>query len=249
MTRARRQRIAVWVAVVVAFLLIYVRIRYSAYFANLHYLGSDYPRTNPRPNDVVEVRVSIPPTLKVQLFADYATYEFECLRTRYNTIPPHQEDLRLAEAVELRGDEHLKTALVTLDKYLPGLCGWYFSDIRYFLPDGVRAPDARAQLLENFAAESLKAEARVHTVGWQPKPGDLREGRVDLWCTRHIRGSEPPFKVVICTTWDQAVGRRSPPLNPVPNVPDSQKTADSFITFILPTTKVVEIYFHDLDAN
>jgi len=245
---ASRKRLVGWIAVAVALVLVYVRIRYAAYFANRNYLGSDYPKTNPRPNQIVEVKVSLPRTFKLQLLADYATYPFDCMRTRYNTFPPHQEDLRIAEEVKLRGAEQQKSAFVTLDKYLPGRCDWYFSDIRYLLRDGVEAPDDRQQMLQNWVAESMKAVARSMTVGWEPKPGELREGRVDLWCTRHIPGFESPPKV-ICTNWAQAVGRRAPPLDPVPNVPDSQKAAGSFITFILPSTKVVEIYFHDLDAS
>jgi hypothetical protein len=234
--RTRRLPIAAWTAFVTLFGVVpgYLYVRY---FADANRLNPNYPATNPRPAHVVELRVSIPSTLKVQLFADYQTFHPDCWH--WINFPLGYTDLNLAERVELHGAGEQKTGSVTVDKYLPGKCNWYLSDIRYFLPEGVRFPN---QLRHGHFATSV-------THLRDTDPGMLRQRRVDLWCTQHI-AFVPPGQLPECTTWAIAVGApsQSHALGAADIAPDSDK-GDVPFTYILSSTRIVEVHFHDLDAK
>lgn len=235
--RARRMQTTAWIAFlgVIGFTA-YIWMRNFANVGPLSWWG--YPQINPRPQRAVELHVSVPPTLKVHLYADFSTWNKDC--TYYVNFPLDRSAFSLAEDIKLQSKGDQETAMVTMDKYLPGRCNWYFFGIRYSPFEGRKASFEDRRSYDRRAAvplEHLAPAARL---------GELREGRVDLWCTQRL--SQLPA-TPWCTNWAMATGARFlPSPDPVRNAPDSDKE-DDIVTFILPSTKVIEIYFHDLDAG
>jgi hypothetical protein len=234
--RARRQRVAAWIALVAVIgFVAYVWMRNFANVGPLSWWG--YPQTNPRPQHVVQLQVSVPPRLNVHLYADFSTWQKDC--DYYTNFPLDKRSFSHAEVIRLQGTGDEKTAMVTLDRYLPGRCNWYFSGIRYSPFEG------RKVSYEDRLSFDRRVALPLEHLSRSEQRGKLREGRVDLWCTQRLSNlPATPW----CTNWAMATGGRlPPPRDPVRNSPDSDKEDDA-ITFILPSTKVIKIYFHDLDA-
>lgn len=241
--RARRQQVAAWIAFLS--LIGFVAYVWIRDFANVMPLSPDYPKTNANPNQLVELRVFVPRTLNVQLFFDYRTFHKDC--TYWTNFPLDKSDLTLSEPVEFEGAGEQKRIMIAVDKYLPGKCNWYLADIRYSTSQGAKVPYEQSATYGNRIVGTLEQERHSHHVGWQPKPGELREGRVDLWCSRHLSGLESTT-IPRCTTWALATGApTATPPDPVRNAAGSDK-GDVPFTHILASTRVVEIYFHDADA-
>jgi hypothetical protein len=185
--------------------------------------GTDPPKKNPNPQRTFELRVSIPRGLSVKLYARYATHQQGCY---FTTSLIHRTEYYLMEPIHFRGPPERQIAEVPVDKYLPGHCNWYFFGVQFVpQPPQLRSPE--------FVALSLDSERiQYGLANWVPGPLQNREGRIDLWCRQQI-----------CTAWWQVVGAH---FDPSRSAPDSDR-ADNTWTYILPHTKIVEVYFHNAD--
>jgi hypothetical protein len=99
----------------------------------------DYPKVNPHPQRAVELRVSVPATLRVRFDANYSTppYTGDC---HFTVGVGAEAPFAVSMPVELHGAGEQQSAIVTIDRYLPGRCGWYFTGISYTMLDEPKLP-------------------------------------------------------------------------------------------------------------
>jgi hypothetical protein len=211
----------------------------------------DYPEENPHPGRFVELRATVPSTLRVRFDALYITlrpsgsggcqYTPARLWLAGTAIP-----FTTSVPITLHGEAQHETATVTIDRFLPGRCDWHFWGISYTMLDA--PPSLPAVAIGGMVATSLE-----HITKWWGKKSDPYLGRVDLWCREHVVIAKVDSLEIVgpqCSAWMNMVAQLHPsiPADPTRNAFGSERH-DDIQAIILPDTRVVEVYLHDMDAK
>jgi len=195
-----------------------------------------YPGSNPRPAQVVQISGFMSRTLPASIDAmyetDWSVSEFNDKTLTWNCARQifgfHPVPLRIMIPLKLERSGDNYHAILAVDRYLPGECGWHFV--------GLRIRPLTAPL--NDEVTDLFAQAHPHEDTAAYPVNHFYEGPLDLWC--HY---SPP------TQFDASIGcssLRQVQLN-VPHVPalqSMQATNDQSTVFVLPHTKSLQVDFH-----
>ena len=204
----------------------------------------NYPKLNPNPIHRVLISGTLPDTLPVRLAA-YCTVLHpqdgendypECYRPGIPAI-----NLHLTEPLQLVRQGPRYETWVTVDKYLPGRCGWVLNHVGY-------------QVLN-----TLEYKLRANNPGWPAgspvvaftdpsarrglEPGGYWRGPVDVWCHSDIEDAaqDKHFTEVCGLSVEVTSGAGS-------GIADSER-GTQHTTWVLPDTRTVTLNFHDLDAK
>jgi hypothetical protein len=208
---------------------------------NIKSRDTDYPVLNPHATHRLTLTGILPNTLSIRFLLYYTTSARPTADTAGDEKPcgsmvgldvfrPFQmtEPLRIVQRAN-----HFR-ATVTVDRYLPGRCGWHLEVIGFTVPNGVGA-----------SAES--GFARVYDAKRDmPYLGDLYEGRIDEWCKKNPYPADPR-RPERCASF--ASLQRISPVSPevIARIPAAQQKKTPLF-WIFPRTENIEIDFHDLDA-
>jgi hypothetical protein len=210
----------------------------------------NYPQLNSHPRRVIEMKVSVPPNLAIRFYASYSArwHQDDC-QYAANALEGVYVPFSVTDPIAVAGKGDKPIGLVSVDKYAPGRCGWHFASIVYSIIDDQKLDPSYEFLKHGGVADSLEGVADLEAAGWKPMPGELYEGRADLWCRERVTvtsgGATPQ-----CSSWEVATHIPGAPqtTDESRNAPGSDRE-DAAITYIMPSTKIIEVYFHDLDAD
>ena len=207
------------------------------------------PQLNLHPAHNIELRAVIPPGLNVHLEAEYSTASpgDDC---KYDAgFEVGKVRLTVAVPLELREEGGRKIANFSTDRYVPGNCGWFFTVVRYTMSDSGKFERGYVTPTQGQVAVALEEVASEQPRGWSPAPGELYVGRADLWCREKLKDSGNAVSPQ-CSPWQIATHIPGQPVSrdESRNAPGSDRE-DSGLTFVMPSTKLIEVYFHDLDAR
>ena len=202
--------------------------------------ASEHPVLNPHATHFLTLTGILPNTLHIEFLLNYTT------AARATSAAVGDEDpcgsmfghevFRPFDVIEpLRIARHANHfgATITLDRYLPGRCGWHLELIGFTVADGVGA------LAESWFARVYDAKRDT------PYLGDLYEGRLDEWCRKNPYPVDPR-RPEQCASFPSL--QRVSPLPPelIGRVPVAQRK-ETPLFWIFPRTENIQIDFHDLD--
>jgi hypothetical protein len=201
---------------------------------------ADYPVRNPSPAKMLQLTGSLPASLKIELYASFAAWPNAVRRDSVDvnceyqstSLATHEYSVVEPLAISRRGD--LYQVSISMDKYLPGRCGWHLRSLEYGLLNGIGGRSA----------------ARIATVYYteQPLPdsAELYRGDVNVWCKRNPYPPDPsrPMNCGTLSALENAFF-----VNPalMKSIPSDQRGKQTQM-WIFPETNTVVVNFRDLDA-
>lgn len=230
-----------WIlASVVVLTLLYLADR-ALHKAMTHVFGSSgnptkgdqqYPQANPTPSHFVDVSGSMAATLPASLDATYATrspvypvHDMTCFRTIFGYGPV---SLRVSIPLKLRRDRDGYHATLTVDRYVPGACGWHFVGLGIRPLKGPLGGDATFMFAEASEGASATSGTGTYT------------GSLDLWC----RYTPPSHFDAVITCWSLPEIRSD-----YPSLHSEQIVNDKTEVYLLPDTKSLTVNFHDISGD
>ena len=217
---------------------------------------TQYPQPNLSPHQFVELHVAAPGSLNLRVEALYRAIpgtvqgaRADCQRTIGLGA---ERPIELYVPLQFAHTGEVQTAIVTVDRFEPGPCNWYFAGITYRMltggpDDGREVSYEQRRTVTGMVAASGEGIRLSWPAFVAPQREKSYQGRVDLYCAARplvSNGSGPPQ----CDNWFHATmpAREGLPPDPTRNDPGSGR-ADTTTTVIFPDTRVVEVHFHDSD--
>jgi len=174
----------------------------------------------------VPLTVVMPQSLRVSFAADYAAQEnlAACLRPAGPGVR-HAISLQIPLPLVTAGE--LQRGSVSLDRFLPGRCGWFFTGVSYWVEGGGSSP----QIFVRY----------IH------RPGNMSDVRADVWCFKDPNLS--PGHHEVCSDLSNLIHSSAAALRPefLATVPDSER-GNGRPVLVDTSTHSIAVYFHDLDT-
>jgi hypothetical protein len=209
----------------------------AGFAANVRLNDRDYPKENPNPTRFTELHVTVPRTLKLRFYVFHYAKKPEC---QYSTGWGASAPYFVALPLEMRSVGDMQISTVVQDRFLSGRCNWSLEGIAYRLLDGTASDD-----------QELTAADIAGKTGGIAGPEVKYSGPVNIWCTESPHTSDAGFKFLRCSTWliaSAAINNLRASQDETRNAPSSNRR-DDIETALTPSTTVVVVNFHDIDAE
>lgn len=200
----------------------------------------DYPVSNPRAMHKVRLLGAMPATLRVHFLLSYAV---DSASEGPSRPPDHcsfvdqsgqLRPLSVQEPLIATRASNRYTALLFLDRKLPGPCGWHLAAVGFTVTNGVGV------LAEQWFGQVYDAHFDA------PHLGDEYEGSLDEWCKRNPFPPDPN-RPEECSDLSTIRRLLSAPTN-LTGTPNGNVQPEPQTVWIFSSTRSIEVNFHDLDA-
>jgi hypothetical protein len=201
----------------------------------------EYPVLSPHAVRALTLTGTLPATLNVRLRLSYTTSAtaignspVSVEQCGYRAAQGVFRPFDITEPLDIVRDGNHFHAAIFVDKYLQGRCGWHLELIGFAVLNGV------GPLAEGWFARAYDAHRDLTYLG------NLYEGRIDEWCKRNPYPPDPR-RPEQCSSFPGIQRISAVPPEISRHIPADQQRENSTV-WIFPDTKIIEIYFHDLDA-